>query len=317
MKTLASASPETGNDAMQQMLRRAELAAGIERFAPVDGMHATPIPRVYLVRTSRPSEPKHSLCEPALCLLAQGRKRVLLGDEVTVYDSLNYLVVSQDLPVVGQVVDATSDAPYLCLRIDLDPKQIAALMLDIGRPAEPVPALGRGLFTGQTSAALLDAALRLVRLLDTPQDIPALAPLVVREMLYRLLSSEHGWRLAQIGTPDSQGQRITRAITWLRDRYREPLRVDDMARAVHMSTSSLHHHFKAVTAMSPLQYQKQLRLQEARRLLLSEAVDAASAGHRVGYESPSQFSREYARLFGAPPARDIRRLRQQALQAGD
>ena len=310
-------SAEAGVNAMQLMLRRAELAAFIERFVPGDGMHATRIPRVVLVRTSRPSEPSHSLCEPVLCLLAQGRKRVLLGDEVTVYDALNYLVVSQDLPVAGQVVDATPDAPYLCLRIDLDPAQIAALMLDIGRPPEPMPAVARGLFTGQTSATLLDATLRLVRLLDTPQDIAALAPLAMREILYRLLSSEHGWRLAQIGTPDSHGQRITRAIAWLRERYRQPLRVDDMARAVHMSTSSLHHHFKAVTAMSPLQYQKHLRLQEARRLLWSEAVDAATAGHRVGYESPSQFSREYARLFGAPPVRDVRRLRHQALPLGD
>ena len=181
---------------MQLMLRRAELAACIERFVPGDGIHATPIPGVHFVRATRSSAPSHPLCEPALCLLAQGRKRVLLGDEVTVYDALNYLVVAQHLPVSGQVVDATADAPCLCLRINLEPAQIAALMLDIGRPQEPVPAVARGLFTGRTSVALLDATLRLVRLLDTPEDIAVLSPLVMREILYRLLSSEHGWRLA-------------------------------------------------------------------------------------------------------------------------
>ena len=305
------------DDALQLVLRRAELAARIEHLVPGDGVHVTAIPRVRLARASRDSELTHTLSEPALCILAQGRKRVSLADELTVYDAQNYLVVSQNLPVAGQVIDATPDTPYLCLAMEFEPKEIAALMLDIGRPcAPPQAAPARGLFTGQTSAPLLDAALRLVRLLDAPQDIAALAPLVVREILYRLLSSDAGWRLAQIATPDSQGQRISRAIAWLRERYREPLRIDEMARAVHMSVSSLHHRFKAVTAMSPLQYQKQLRLQEARRLLLSEGVDAASAGHRVGYESASQFSREYARLFGAPPARDMRRLRQQSPHAG-
>jgi hypothetical protein len=208
MKTFATTLPtEARDDAMQLMLRRAELAACIERFVPGDGIHATPILRVHLVRATRSSAPSHTLCEPGLCLLAQGRNRVLLGDEVTVYDALNYLVVAQDLPISGQVVDATPDAPYLGLRIDLEPAQIAALMLDIGRPQEPVPPVARGLFTGQTSAALLDATLRLVRLLDTPEDIAVLSPLVMREILYRILSSEHGWRLAQIGTPDSDGER--------------------------------------------------------------------------------------------------------------
>ena len=300
---------------MQLVLRRAELAARIERFAPGDGVHATPITRLSLVRASTCGEPIDRLYDPALCLLAQGRKRVLLGDELTVYDALNHLVVSQHLPVAGQVVDASADAPYLCLCLELEPKEIAALMLDIGRPRTPSQALARGLYTGRTSAPLLDAVLRLVRLIDTPDDIAALAPLLVREILYRLLKSEQGWRLAQIGTPDSQGERIARAIAWLRERYHESVSIDDISRAVHMSASSLHHHFKAVTAMSPLQYQKQLRLQEARRLLLSEAMDAATAGHHVGYESPSQFSREYARLFGAPPARDMRRVREQSMVA--
>lgn len=303
------------DDAMQLMVQRAELAARIERFLPEDGSVVTPFAPLRLIRASRTSEPTHTLYRPAVCVLAQGRKRLLLGDEVTSYDALNYLVVSQDLPIAGQVVDVTPETPYLCFCLDFEPRDLAAMMLDIGRPPAPPQSPARGIFTGQTSAPLLDAVLRLTRLLETPQDLPALGPLIVREILYRLLSSEQGWRLAQLATPDSQGQRITRAIAWLRERYREPLKIDDMARAVHMSASSLHHHFKAVTAMSPLQYQKQLRLQEARQLLMSEAVDAAAAGHRVGYESASQFSREYARLFGEPPARDMKRLREQALQA--
>ncbi|HSI60097.1 MAG TPA: AraC family transcriptional regulator [Ideonella sp.] len=309
----AASAPGDDGEAMQLVVQRAELAARIERFLPHDGVLVTPFSPLRLIRTSHTGEPTHTLYRPAICLLAQGRKRVLLGDELTVYDALNYLVISQDLPVSGQVVDVTPEAPYLCFCLDFEPRDLAALMLEIGCPPAPPHAAARGLFTGVTSAPLLDAVLRLMRLLDTPQDLPALAPLIVREILYRLLSSELGWRLAQIATPDSQGQRITRAIAWLRERYREPLKIDDMARAVHMSASSLHHHFKAVTAMSPLQYQKQLRLQEARSLMMSEAVDAANAGHRVGYDSASQFSREYARLSGAPPARDMKRLREQAL----
>ncbi|MCM5682336.1 AraC family transcriptional regulator [Schlegelella sp. S2-27] len=306
----APAIERADDDALQRVLRRAELAARIERQVLQDGVHATAIPGMHLMRSSQDVKPVHGVCQPALCLIAQGRKRVLLADEITEYDALHYLCVAHDLPVSGEVIGALPEQPYLSFRLDIDTRELAALMLDIGRPAEPRNGCPRGLFTGMTSSAMLDAVLRLVRLLETPADIPALAPLVIREILYRLLTSEHGWRLAQVATPDSRGQRISRAIAWLQQHYREPLRVEDMARSVHMSVSSLHHQFKAVTAMSPLQYQKQLRLQEARRLMLAEGVDAATAGHRVGYESPSQFSREYARLFGLPPARDIRGLRQ-------
>ena len=298
------------DDALQRVLRRAELAARIERQLSQDGVHTTAIPGVNLMRSSQDVKPVHGMCKPALCLIAQGRKRVLLADEITEYDALHYLCAVHELPVCGEVIGATPETPYLSFKLDIDPHELTAMMLDIGRPSEPREGCARGLFTGVTSSALLDAVLRLVRLLETPADIPALAPLVIREILYRLLTSEHGWRLAQMATPDSRSQRISRAIAWLQQHYCEPLRIEDMARSVHMSVSSLHHQFKAVTAMSPLQYQKQLRLQEARRLMLAEGVDAATAGHRVGYESPSQFSREYARQFGLPPARDIRALRQ-------
>ena len=178
-------------------------------------------------------------------------------------------------------------------------------------PAAPGPD-ARGLYLSRTGAPLLDAVVRLLRLLDAPgDDAAALAPLVQQEIIYRLLRSEEGARLARVARADSQAHRVARAIAWLKAHYAEPLRVETLAQHVHMSASSLHHHFRAITAMSPLQYQKQLRLQEARRLLLGEVSDAASAGHRVGYESPSQFSREYARLFGVPPARDAQRMRQQ------
>ena len=302
---------------LQITVMRAELAAQIERHTGVDGVVNTAIPRLLLVRASRSTHPVHAIHQPAFCVLAQGSKRVLLNDEAYVYDSSHYFVVSQNLPVSGQVVDASPEAPFLGLKIDFGPKDIAALALEIGRDdkhtARPAQ---RGMFTGELSTALLDAVLRLVNLLDTPNDIAMLAPLCLREILYRLISAPDGWRLCQMAMLDSHSQRVTQAIGLLQARYKEPLQIERLAREVHMSVSSLHSHFKAVTAMSPLQFQKQLRLQDARHIMLSERVDAATAGHRVGYESQSQFNREYSRFFGAPPARDIKRLREQQLQSG-
>jgi AraC-like DNA-binding protein len=302
-------------DRLQSTVLRAELAAVIDRFTVTDGIYATGIPRLTLARVSQSQHPAHTVHEPAFCVLAQGSKRVLLGDEVYVYDSSHYLVVAQNLPVSSQVVDASPEAPYLGLRLAFDVKDIAALALDLGLGAAlPSRASQRGIFTDELSPALLDPLLRLIKLLAAPEDVQALAPLITREILYRLLRSPDGWRLAQMAIVDSHSQRIARAIGLLSQRFHEPLRVDELASAVCMSVSSLHHHFKAVTAMSPLQFQKQLRLQEARRILIGEHVDAATAGHRVGYESQSQFNREYSRFFGSPPARDVRRLRE--LQLG-
>lgn len=301
---------------LQATVMRAELAAMIDRKAPTDGSHATAIPRLALARATQMQKPVRAMHEPAFCVLAQGSKRVLLGDEVYVYDSSQYLVVSQNLPVSGQVIDASPEAPYLGLRLSFDPKDIAALGLEL-KLGEQVQrrASERGIFTGELSTTLLDPLLRLVKLLDTPEDVSALAPLITREILYRLLRSPDGWRLAQMALVDSHSQRIAQAISLLSQRYQEPLRVEDIADSVHMSVSSLHQHFKAVTAMSPLQFQKQLRLQESRRIMISEHVDAATAGHRVGYESQSQFNREYSRFFGLPPARDVKRLRELQLGA--
>ncbi|NOK16207.1 AraC family transcriptional regulator [Corallococcus carmarthensis] len=292
-----------------------ELATLLERHTPTDGIHATAIPRVVLIRASRPTTPLHALHEPALCIVARGRKQVLLGDELYVYGPDQCLVASVDLPVTGQVVEASPAAPYLCFRLDLEPGQLGSLMMEAELEAAGPTDMVRGLALGPVGAPLLDATARLVRLLDTPRDIPVLAPLIIREILYRLLSGENSERLRRIAVADSRRDSVTRAIHWLKEHYAAPLRIERLARAVHMSPSALHHHFKSVTAMSPLQYQKQLRLQEARRLMLAQAMDAAMAGHSVGYESPSQFSREYSRMFGAPPSRDIARLRESLASA--
>lgn len=285
------------------------LATLIERYAAEDGTHATPLPRVALIRSSCPTEPLHALHEPALCIVAQGRKRVLLGDRVFLYDPSQYLVVSVDLPVIGQVIAASADQPYLCLRLNLDPATLGALMMEAGLEGDHEAEAPPGLSLSTVTPELLDAAVRLLRLLDTPRDLPALAPLVEREILYRLLTGPQAAKLRQIALGESKLQQVNRAIAWIKRHYRDPFSIDAVTAEARMSRSALHHHFKAVTAMSPLQYQKQLRLQEARRQIVGQAVDAVTAGFNVGYDSPSQFSREYRRLFGEPPMRDAVRLR--------
>ncbi|WP_093179164.1 AraC family transcriptional regulator [Variovorax sp. YR266] len=299
-------------EAVRVTVMRAELAACIDRLADGEGAFTTAIPRLIVGKVSRILHPVHTVYEPALCVIAQGSKRVLLGDEVYVYDPSQYLVFAQNLPVAGQVVDASPESPHLAMRLNLDVKEITALALEFGfadRPAER--RAERGIYTGELTTTLLEPLLRLLALLEIPEDVPALAPLVIREIVYRLLKSPDGWRLAQLAVVESHSQRVTQVIELLRKRYTETLRMEELARQVHWSVSALHHHFKAITAMSPLQYQKQLRLQEARRMMLGESIDAAAAGHRVGYDSQSQFTREYSRFFGAPPARDIKRLREQ------
>jgi AraC-like DNA-binding protein len=293
--------------------QQSELASLIGRNIAADGMHATTIPRLFLMRASQLTEPLPTVYEPALCIVAQGRKQVMLADEVYFYGPEQCLVISVDLPVVGQVIEATPAAPYLCLRLDLDPGKLSAMMLEIGQGVtrnQRAERLRLGLSISPVDPPLLDAVARLARLLDTPKDIHILAPLIEREILYRLLSGEYSDRLRQIATADSRVVSVNRAISWLKQNYTAPFRIETIAREARLSPSALHHSFKSVTAMSPLQYQKQLRLQEARRLMLGHAMDAATASHQVGYESPSQFSREYSRLFGAPPSRDIARLKE-------
>ncbi len=288
-----------------------ELAVLVGRLATTDGIHQTPIPRLALTRSAQPTEPMHALHEPALCIVVQGRKRVILGEGIYHYDASRYLVVSVDLPVIGQVIEATADEPYLGIRLDLDPAALAAILLE-AEPEDAGTGPGLGLAMNPAAPELLDAVLRLVRLLETPRDIAMLAPLAEREILYRLMCGEQAARLRQIATGESRLQQVNRAIGWIKRNYDKAFSIETLAGEARMSPSALHGHFKAVTAMSPLQYQKQLRLQEARRLIMSASLDAASAGFKVGYESPSQFSREYRRLFGAPPLRDVSRLRSAA-----
>lgn len=288
------------------MVATEELAGLIMRHVGRDGVHATAIPRLSLIRADTPTEPLHALQQPALCIIASGAKQVMLGEQIFRYDTHDFLVAAVDVPVTGQVLEA----PYLCFRLDLDPAMLSGILLDVGDEAgRGSDADVSGLTLAPVTPELLDATVRLTRLLDTPRDIPALAPLAEREILYRLLLSDGAAKLRQIAMADSRLQQINRAIRWIRQYYAEPFSVETVAAEARMSTSSLHHHFKAVTAMTPLQYQKQIRLQEARRLILAHDMDAAAAGHIVGYDSPSQFSREYSRLFGAPPVRDIARLK--------
>jgi len=289
--------------------QREELAAIIRRNTTEDGNYATAVASLFMSRYSQTHQFAPGLAQPALCIMAQGRKEVRLADESFIYDPLNYLVVSVSMPVTGRVVTITSEEPILAIRLDIDPAEITALITDAGPMGVPTRPTGRGLYVEKLDAAMLDAVLRLARLLDTPKDIAMLAPLIRREILYRLLRSQQGHRLYEIAIANSQSHRISQAIKWLNGHYEQPLRIDDLAKEVNLSVSTLHHRFKAMTAMSPLQYQKQLRLQEARRLMLAEGLEASAAGYRVGYESPSQFSREYSRLFGAPPLRDLARLR--------
>jgi AraC-like DNA-binding protein len=281
----------------------------IDQNHPGDGIFPTAIPRLHLIRFGQPTERIHALHEPAVCIVAQGRKRVMLGERIFEYDRSRFLVVSVDVPVAGQVIEATPREPYLCLRLDLDPALLASLFMDIGEAAGRERAPEAGLVLSPITPDLLDAALRLLRLLETPQDAAVLAPLVEREILYRLVCSDQAARLWQIAHGESRLQQVNRAIRRLQRDFEKPVAVAALAAEAGMCVSAFHQHFKTVTAMSPLQYQKQLRLQEARRLILSSALDAASAGHRVGYDSASQFSREYSRLFGAPPMRDAARLK--------
>ena len=281
----------------------------ISRHARTDGMHTTPVAGVSLVRSGAPTVPMPVVYEPTLCLIVQGRKQVTAGALSYVYDASTYLVASVDMPVMGSVIEASEALPYLCLVLDLDMTILSDLALRHPDTSERSDLPTAGIELNATTPELLDAAARLAGLLDTPQDIDALAPLIIREMLYRLLSESGNGIVRQLARADSRLRQIAKAIAWMREHYRQGCRIDDIAELAGMSRSTFHAHFKAVTSMSPLEFRSQLRLQEARRLMVAEAVDAAGAGYQVGYESPSQFSRDYVRLFGLPPARDASRLR--------
>ncbi|WP_371514841.1 AraC family transcriptional regulator [Brevundimonas denitrificans] len=262
-------------------------------------MFDTAVPGMALIRQGQPTERIPVLHQPAVCIIAQGAKVVMLGEETYRYDAASHLVVSVDLPLTGQVTEASTERPYLCLRIDLEPAVLIDLMA--ARPPAPGGEGSRGVHLSRTTPELADAAVRMVRLLDNPGHAAVLAPLIRREIHYWLLTGDQAGVVRQIGAPDSRLSHVTRAIAWIRDNYDRPFSIEALAREVGMSPSALHQHFKAVTAMSPLQYQKQIRLQEARRLMLSEACDAQGAGFQVGYDSPSQFRENTSACSGRRP----------------
>ncbi len=282
----------------------------IARHAPQDGSVGTALPGVTLIRCASPTLPMPVIYEPTVCFVAQGRKRATLGSSIIHYDPSSYLLASVGVPVMGAVIEASPAQPYLSLQLDLDAAMLAELALQHPRPAA-ADATAMSLSRETMTAPLLDAVTRLVMLLDTPADIAALAPLVLREILYRLLAGPGGAALYALTRADSRQGQIARAIAWIRANFRDTCAIDELASVAGMSRSTFHEHFKAVTAMSPLAFRTQLRMQEARRLMVGDGLDAANAGFRVGYDSPSQFSRDYARLFGAPPSRDAQRLRRQ------
>ncbi|WP_175821230.1 AraC family transcriptional regulator [Burkholderia sp. BCC0419] len=289
-----------------------EIASVMARHVSTDGFLATPIERMTLVRSSTVTMPMPNVYRPQLCLVAQGRKEVTLGDRVLKYAPGRYGVVTYDLPATGRVVDATPDKPYLCMYLDFDPVMLGDLALRVPPPPPEAPSPPIGKTVSDAGTDLLDAALRLLRLLDNPTALPVLAPLAEQEILYHLLAGHDGARMRHITASQGRLAQVGRAIAWLGKHFRERFSVERLAAEAGMSPSSLHEHFRAVTAMTPLQFQKQLRLQNARSLMLVHDIDVTTAAFRVGYESPSQFSREYRRHFGESPARDITRLRASA-----
>ena len=296
---------------------RDELAERIARALPRDGV-AEPQPGVYLSRFTTTADLVHGFLEPCFCVIAQGAKALTFGDEVFRYDAAQYMVSTVGLPMTAQVVEASVHRPYLGLRLTLDPAVVASLMVESGIVQSRGVGFGVGVGVVKAvdvstlDADLLDATVRLMRLIERPGEFRSIAPLVIREIVYRLLTGAQGSRMRHLARFGGEAHRMVRAVQKLRENFDKPLRIESIARALGMSLSGFHAHFKAVTAMSPLQFQKQLRLQEARRLMLSESLDAAEAGYKVGYDDASHFNREYKRHFGEPPIRDVQRLRELA-----
>jgi AraC-like DNA-binding protein len=301
-------------EAQRVQANREELVERIARAIRQDGT-AQPLPGLHLYRHSFPLEQVYSVVEPSLCVVAQGSKEFLLGESRYRYDPFHYLLVTVDLPYVGQVLEASQERPFLSLRLDLAPTLVGEVLVEVGHASLRDHADVRAISVSPVDGHLLDAMVRVARLLDAPDEAPVLQPLITREIIYRLLRGEQGARLRHLAILGGYSPSIARAIERLSQDFDQPLRIEQMARELGMSVSVFHHHFKAVTALSPLQFQKRLRLQEARRLLLGEDLDAASAAYRVGYHDASHFNREYKSLFGVPPMRDVQRLRDEALQS--
>ncbi len=304
-------------EAQLMQAHREELVERIARAMREDGT-TQPLQGLHLYRRSSPLELLHGVSEPSVAVIAQGSKEVLLGENRYRYGPSQYLLATVELPTIRRVLEASKERPYLSLRLELAPTLVGSVMLEAGHSSHsslPGRADVRGIDVSLLDANLLDAFVRLVRLLDSPAETPVLLPLITREIVYRLLMGEQGGRLRHLAILGGYTPPIARAVAQLRQDFDQPLRIERLARELGMSVSGLHHHFKAVTAMSPSQFQKQLRLQEARRLMLGEDLDAASAAYRVGYHDASHFNREYKSLFGVPPMRDVQRLQDEALQS--
>lgn len=292
---------------------REELVERIASALHEDGL-MEPMKGMFLRRSSSPTEPVHGVSEPAFCVIAQGHKEIIVGEARFRYDPAHYLLNTVELPIASHVIEASWEQPYLSFRLNLDPVLVGAVLVEGGQASPRGHSDIRATAVSPLDAGLLDATVQLVRLLETPAEAQVLAPLITREIVFRLLMGEQGGRLRHLVAQGGCTDRIARAMEQIRNHYDQPLRIDHLARELGMSTSGLHHQFKTVTAMTPLQFQKQLRLQEARRLMLGEDLDAASAGYRVGYENSAHFNRDYKRLFGVPPMRDVERLRKSLRQ---
>ena len=298
-------------EAERMHANREELVERIARAMREDGT-AQPLPGLHLNRLSSPRAPIYGVMEPSVAVIAQGSKEVLLGDSRYRYGPSQYLLATVELPTIRRVLEASKERPYLSLRLELAPSLVGEVLLEAGHTSPRDQASVRAISVSSLDAHLLDAFVRLVRLLDVPAEAPVLLPLITREIIYCLLRGRQGTRLRHLAILGGYTSSISQAIERLRQDFDQPVRIEDLAHELGMSVSGLHHHFKAVTALSPMQLQKRLRLQEARRLMLREDLDAASAAYRVGYRDASHFNREYKTFFGVPPMRDVQRLREAA-----
>jgi AraC-like DNA-binding protein len=300
---------QSAREVQRAQVSREELVERLTRAIREDGT-AEPLPGLRLRRASSPTGLGHGVSFPSFCVIAQGSKELLLGDSLYRYNPAQYLISTAALPIASRVVEASRERPYLGIVLKLDSTLVGSVLVEAGHRAPRNATAVTAIDVSPLDASLLDAVVRLIRLLDSPTEVRFLAPLVMREIVFRLMLGAQGGRLHQIAALGGVTHRIAEAVERLRNDFDQPLRIEDLAQELGMSVSGFHHHFRALTAMSPLQFQKQLRLQEARRLMLGEGLDAASAGYRVGYGNASHFTREYKRLFGAPPMHDVEQLRE-------
>lgn len=290
--------------------RQKELVALVNKYATEEGVNETRIPGLSLFKASELSAPVPTVYNPCLCIIIQGEKQVTLDKEMYHYKASQYLTVSVNLPLINKITAASKTLPYLLVKIDIDLLQLSELLTHITTSISPSMQTRRGIFIGKVNETMCDNIFRLLRLLENPEHIPILAAQTLREIFYRTLCSDYGDIIAQIALKGSHMQSIANSILKIKSDFREPITMEELAKIACMSVSSFHAHFKSVTSMSPLQFQKSLRLIEARSLMSASEMDAAHAAYKVGYQSASQFNREYARMFGNPPGKDINSFRQ-------